>query len=246
MDDTVVLVSQTLFDGSIGYVDSSGVIWEPRLSSLQLSSHPKLHMADISFESWSDVINTDLTASTTLFYLFFSLICVIVGGISSGLNISLLSIDEQKFSLLLKSNDKKIVEMCNKIQPLLKDHHLLLVTILLINAVAMEVLPLLLDDLVAPWLAVIISVTFIFIFGEILPQAIFSARDAIEVSAKFATLVIIFEYLFYIIAKPIAWSLDLFIKKENIATLYTRKEMSKIIDIIQDFSHPDQKTLIRM
>ena len=41
--------------------------------------------------------------------------------------------------------------------------------------IAMEALPVFLDRLFAPWLAILISVTFVLAFGEILPQALFAA-----------------------------------------------------------------------
>ena len=53
-----------------------------------------------------------------------------------------------------------------------KNHHLTLVTLLLANAVAAEALPLFLDKLVPEYLAIVLSVTFVLIFGEIIPSAI--------------------------------------------------------------------------
>ena len=50
--------------------------------------------------------------------------------------------------------------------------HYLLATLLLCNAAAMETLPIFLDRLLNPAAAIIISVTAILIFGEILPQAV--------------------------------------------------------------------------
>lgn len=44
--------------------------------------------------------------------------------------------------------------------------HLLLVTLLLVNAAAMEALPLVLDRLVSPLVAVLLSVTAVLIFGN--------------------------------------------------------------------------------
>lgn len=52
--------------------------------------------------------------------------------------------------------------------------HFLLVTLLLCNAVAMEALPLFLDRLADPVTAILISVTAVLVFGEILPQAVCS------------------------------------------------------------------------
>lgn len=48
----------------------------------------------------------------------------------------------------------------------------MLVTLLLCNAAAMETLPIFLDRVVSPTEAVILSVSLVLIFGEVIPQAI--------------------------------------------------------------------------
>jgi CBS domain containing-hemolysin-like protein len=50
--------------------------------------------------------------------------------------------------------------------------HLLLVTLLLANAICMEALPICLDHISSPVPAIIISVSAVLMFGEIIPQAI--------------------------------------------------------------------------
>jgi metal transporter CNNM len=51
-------------------------------------------------------------------------------------------------------------------------HHWMLVTLLLSNAAALETLPIFLDNLVSPFASVLISVTLVLAFGEIIPQAL--------------------------------------------------------------------------
>jgi hypothetical protein len=58
--------------------------------------------------------------------------------------------------------------------PLISNQHFLLVTLLLCNACAMEALPLFLDRLADPITAIVISVTAVLLFGEIIPQAVCS------------------------------------------------------------------------
>ena len=53
-----------------------------------------------------------------------------------------------------------------RILPLVKRHHLLLVTLLIGNALAMEALPIFLDRIVHPALAILLSVTAVLFFGE--------------------------------------------------------------------------------
>lgn len=64
------------------------------------------------------------------------------------------------------------MKAAKRVLPILQQHHWLLVTLLLANAAAMEALPIFLDALVPAYAAVIISVTAVLIFGEIIPQAV--------------------------------------------------------------------------
>lgn len=65
--------------------------------------------------------------------------------------------------------NKKLIK---KIKPILAKKHLLLVTLLLANAVAMEALPIFLDALVPAVIAIILSTTAVLVFGEVLPQVL--------------------------------------------------------------------------
>ena len=106
----------------------------------------------------------------------------------------------------------------------------------------MEALPIFLDDLVAPWLAVLISVTFVLVFGEILPQAIFTA-DPISAGYKMKYLVIFFKWILWPICKPISMLLDCCIGDHQQAILFSPDEMDVIIENIE--LHKDQKTMIQ-
>ena len=54
----------------------------------------------------------------------------------------------------------------SRILPLVEKHHLLLVTLLLTNALAAEALPIFLDRLVSPYVAIAMSVSLVLLFGE--------------------------------------------------------------------------------
>jgi metal transporter CNNM len=58
--------------------------------------------------------------------------------------------------------------------PLVARPHWLLCTLLLCNAACMEALPMFLDRLLNPVAAILMSVTAILLFGEIIPQAVCS------------------------------------------------------------------------
>lgn len=76
-----------------------------------------------------------------------------------------ISVEDSNYKQMLKK--KKQVK---KILGVLKRKHLLLVTLLLANAVAMEALPIFLDAIMPAMAAIILSTTAVLIFGEVLPQ----------------------------------------------------------------------------
>ena len=101
-------------------------------------------------------------------YLGIALFCIILAGCASGLTIGLASIDRLVLELDAKENEE-ISRMVKRIFPVIDRHHWMLVTLLLMNALAMELLPLMLAEIVSPLVAVILSVTCVLVFGEIIP-----------------------------------------------------------------------------
>ena len=89
----------------------------------------------------------------------------------SGLTIGLAAIDRLALEVDAIGN-REIKKMTERIFPVIDQHHWMLVTLLLCNAGAMETLPIFLDRMVSPVAAIIISVSLILIFGEVIPQAI--------------------------------------------------------------------------
>ena len=73
------------------------------------------------------------------------------GGLFSGLTIGLMSLDLDELRMIemapVDPQNPKNKENAARIIPLLKDQHLLLVTLLLCNAAAMEALPIFLDEI---------------------------------------------------------------------------------------------------
>jgi len=223
-------------NGSTTYTDANGVQYLP--------------IGTTNFASVSDVINTEIGWQEAVTFSVISLILVLFGGIASGLNVSLLSIDARKNKLMVElaargsvaiSETQRI--MMDKIQPLIEDRHLLLVTLLVAGAVCMEALPIFLDELVASWLAVVISVTFVLVFGEILPQALFTS-DPLKAGYRMYYVVIAMKWLLYPICRPLAYLLDImFPHDENSKGVkFSQKEIAMIMDEIS--KHRDERTVV--
>lgn len=97
-----------------------------------------------------------------------TIVLVLISGLMSGLTVGLASIDRLGLEIDAKASAeaKKATE---KIFPVIDKHHWMLVTLLLCNAAAVEALPLCLDNLVPSYVAIILSVTGVLAFGEIIP-----------------------------------------------------------------------------
>lgn len=84
----------------------------------------------------------------------------------SGLTLGLLSLDISQLEILIKAGKPNQQKHASKILPIVKRHHLLLVTLLLCNAAAVETMPIFLDKVSNPITAILVSVTAVLIFGE--------------------------------------------------------------------------------
>ena len=94
-------------------------------------------------------------------YLIFLLL-----GLMSGLTMGLLSLDSTTLKVLTEGGTASEKKHAKRILPLVKRHHWLLCTLLLANAAAVEAMPIFLDRISSPLIAIVVSVTAVLIFGE--------------------------------------------------------------------------------
>ncbi|GBF93780.1 hypothetical protein Rsub_06112 [Raphidocelis subcapitata] len=127
---------------------------------------------------------------------------VLGAGLMSGLTLGLLSLDVMDLRVLQASGTARQAAAAKKLLPLVQQPHWLLCTLLLANAACMEALPLFLDRLLNPLAALLLSITAILLFGEILPQAVCS-RFGVKIGAALAPLVRGLMWL----SAPVTWPL---------------------------------------
>ncbi|WJZ84177.1 hypothetical protein VitviT2T_003794 [Vitis vinifera] len=164
---------------------------------------------------------------------FFIHILIIVGlvlfaGLMSGLTLGLMSMSLVDLEVLAKSGTPKDRKHAEKILPVVKKQHLLLCTLLIFNAAAMEALPIFLDGLITAWGAILISVTLILLFGEIIPQSVCS-RYGLAIGATVAPVVRILVWICYPVAYPISKLLDFLLGHGHVA-LFRRAELKTLVD----------------
>ncbi|KAF8392477.1 hypothetical protein HHK36_022819 [Tetracentron sinense] len=161
-------------------------------------------------------------------YAGISCFLVLFAGIMSGLTLGLMSLGLVDLEILQRSGTSAEKKQAASILPVVQKQHQLLVTLLLCNACAMEALPIYLDKLFHPLLAIVLSVTFVLAFGEVIPQAI-CTRYGLAVGANFVWLVRILMIICYPIAYPIGKVLD-WVLGHNEA-LFRRAQLKALVSI---------------
>ena len=151
---------------------------------------------------------------------------VVFSAIMAGLTVALMSLDSMNIAIIEASGTDRERKFAKSISPILKNRHLLLVTLLIGNATAMESLPIFLDRLVSPSMAIVLSVTMVLIFGEIFPQAIFS-HYRLPIGAYLSGLVWVLELVLSPVAWPIAKLLDWALGPDH-PTVYRRAELKEL------------------
>ena len=143
-----------------------------------------------------------------LIFSVASIFIVFFAGMMSGLTVGMMALDELDLEIKLATGTDIEKTQAKKVIPVISNHHFLLVTLLVANAVAMETLPLLLDSMFSAYIAIILSVTFVLIFGEVLPQAFCTGPDQLKIASNLLPVVKIVMFIFFPISYPIAKLLD--------------------------------------
>ncbi|XP_059295202.1 DUF21 domain-containing protein At2g14520-like [Lycium ferocissimum] len=175
--------------------------------------------------------HTYMKCCNTEFFIYIVAVVFLVlcAGLMSGLTLGLMSMSIIDLEVLAKSGTPKDRLHASKILPIVKQQHLLLCTLLISNAAAMEALPVFLDELVPDWGAILLSVTLILLFGEIIPQSL-CTRYGLAIGATVAPLVRILIWFWFPIVYPISKILDYLLGKGHKA-LFRRAELRTLVDM---------------
>jgi len=95
----------------------------------------------------------------------------------SGMTMGLASIDKLDLILKRKIGTAEEKASAKTIEKVVHKHHWMLCTLLVCNAGCMEALPLFLDKILPVVSAIIVSVTAVLFFGEIIPQALCTGKN---------------------------------------------------------------------
>lgn len=163
------------------------------------------------------------------------IILILFSALFSGLTLGLMGLNVYELKRKASIGDKN----AKKIYSVRKKGNLLLATLLIGNVGVNAALAIFLGSIAAGIIAGLMATGLIVIFGEIIPQAIFS-RFALSLGAKFVWFVRIIILILLPITLPIAWILDKFLGKE-IPAIYSKRELIKIIEEHEDSPNSDLK-----
>ncbi|KAL4421316.1 hypothetical protein ABPG75_010607 [Micractinium tetrahymenae] len=171
---------------------------------------------------------SDLSPETKFALVVIAVLLVIFAGLMAGLTLGLLSLDKVDLEIIKRSGTPREVWLVERVEPVLARPHYLLATLLLCNAAAMEALPLLLDRLLNPVAAILLSVSAILVFGEIVPQAV-CKRYGLQVGAYMAWFMRFLMLATAGITWPIGKLLDWILGEES--ALFKRRELKALVSM---------------
>lgn len=171
------------------------------------------------------------------FIVFACLIPVLVllSGVFAGLTLGYMSLDETQLNVLSMSGTPQQKRYAEKIMPIRKNGHLLLVTLLLANMIVNETLPVISDPILGGGVqSVVVSTVLIVIFSEIIPQSL-CTRHGLYFGAQMATFTRVLIYLLGVFAWPIAKLLELVLGSHH-GIMYRRGELKELIALHSSMS----------
>ncbi|KAI0071782.1 DUF21-domain-containing protein [Panus rudis PR-1116 ss-1] len=186
-------------------------------------NHDETHQSSALHKRAAEVQGGELIAFAILIPVL-----VLLSGLFAGLTLGYMSLDETQLHVLSISGTPKQKEYARKIQPIRKNGHLLLITLILANMIVNETLPVIADPVLGGGVpGVVVSTVLIVIFSEILPQSI-CTRYGLAIGAHMAWFVRILILVLGVVAWPVAKFLE-FILGSHHGIMYRRAELKELI-----------------
>jgi metal transporter CNNM len=161
-------------------------------------------------------INTLLLVAEVLALIILSAIC-------SGLNVAVMSLDVADLRRKAKLGNKQ----AQRVLPLRRNTHLVLASILLTNVAVVSATTLVLNQKLDGLVAGLLSTLLIVVFGEVIPQALFT-KNPLLWSSRFSSLLRVMIIISYVVSKPLQLLLDKLFPRQR-TKLQSRQELGLMI-----------------
>lgn len=154
----------------------------------------------------------------------------------SGLFLGLMTLDAFDLKIIMRSSlDDDEKRYAAALYPIVKERHILLVTLLIVDAIAYETLPLFLDKLMPAWAVLLLSTTLVLLFGEILPSAICMGPQQLQLGYYMLPPFKVLMFILYPVTKPCSLLLDYIVHgpdgEDETQEEYHRGELSALVKI---------------
>lgn len=179
--------------------------------------HP-LYDADGKYIKWS---------FGWFFSLGVALTCIMIAGMMSGLTIGLAAIDHLSLEIQA-AQDIEVAKSAKTIFAVIKQHHWMLVTLLLVNAMALETLPIFLNKTVSEFVAILLSCVGVLFVGEIIPMSFCTGPNQIKIAELMCPIVLGLMYITSPITWPIAKGLDMWMGEHKVRR-FNNTELSTLL-----------------
>ncbi|CAG0923043.1 unnamed protein product, partial [Notodromas monacha] len=174
--------------------------------------------------------NTRYPVGSEFFWIYIGIYCVLAlcAGVFAGLTVGLLSLDPLTLKVVSESGSTETQRRrAKRLLPLVRNHHLVLVSLVLANAAAVEAMPIFLNGITNEIVAVLVSVTVVLFLGEILPQAL-CTKYGLAIGSCMSPLIYLTIAVFFPITYPISKVLDCCLGKDH-QTFYKRQELKTLV-----------------
>ena len=148
----------------------------------------------------------------------------------SGFTVGYESIDELTLEVKLATGTDKEKRQAKKIIPIIHKHHVLLSTLLIANAFALETVPIYVDRIVPSWAAILISGIGVVLIAEIIPMSFCTGPSKYKIAALSAPFVKMLMLFTCCLSRPVGYLLDTVLGGHS-KVRYVKKDLKALIEL---------------
>lgn len=176
-------------------------------------------------------------------FVFLALVCVCSAAAAAGLTLGVATLEPFKLNVICETRTEECFReeereklredkaYAQQMRAVVRGDHRLMVTLFIFNTIANEALPIFLDQVASAIVAVMLSVSVVLIFGEILPSAVCTGPNQFKIAAKSVPFVRALEFAFGAVAKPIGVLLDRALGMPDSFSKYRRQELRALFQL---------------
>ena len=230
-----LLIPSLIFLSTVTFLSSKSLTNTTPLLPIKKNLHsqniiPKSFSEEETSSTTTSCEEEMVTGGTYWFYLFMVTILTLFAGMMSGLTVGYLSVDQLTMELRETTGSPEEKEFSKVILPVLSNRHWLLCTLLLMNSFTNEALPVFLDRIFSRLTAVIISVTLLLIFGEIVPQALCTGPRQVQIAAYAAPMTRFLMIISWPITFWLGKCLDIILGEQG-KTRYQNQDLKALVEM---------------